>query len=164
IAWRPVSERATRRRDLPRVLPARARDEREKGNDLSIPMERPPDSDHRCRQTDLIRADACDCGFVEAEGPVSRRALEWCGSTSILFYCCFGMFFTCHSRSRARRLCKHPQDAACMSLSMGIIWPEIDFAASEARKTASAAMSFGSSSLLIDCTVMACFLISSTER
>src|SRR5438552_1561458 len=55
-----------------------------------------------------------------------------------------------------------PYCADCMSLSIGSIWPEIDFAASEARNTASAAMSFGSTSRLIDCTAIASFRISST--
>ena len=42
------------------------------------------------------------------------------------------------------------QDALCESPSIGIICPEIDRAASEARKTASAAISAGSTKRLSD--------------
>lgn len=48
-----------------------------------------------------------------------------------------------------------------MSLSIGSICPEIDFAASDTKNTASAAMSLGSTIRLIDCTAIACLRISS---
>lgn len=41
----------------------------------------------------------------------------------------------------------------CMSLSIGSIWPEIDFAASDAKNTASAAMSAGSTQSLSESTL-----------
>src|SRR5216117_1011130 len=47
-----------------------------------------------------------------------------------------------------------------MSLSIGSICPEMDFAASEARNIARAAISLGSTSLLRDLTAIASFLIS----
>src|SRR6516162_6875155 len=50
-----------------------------------------------------------------------------------------------------------------MSLSIGSIWPDIDFAASDARNTARAAMSRGSTSRLIDWTAIASCLISSSD-
>jgi hypothetical protein len=45
--------------------------------------------------------------------------------------------------------------ARCLSLSIGSTWPLIDLAASEARNTASAAMSFGLIIALIDCAAIA---------
>jgi hypothetical protein len=53
--------------------------------------------------------------------------------------------------------------ARCLSLSIGSTWPLIDLAASEARKTASAAMSFGSIIALIDCSAIAAARTSSTD-
>jgi hypothetical protein len=52
--------------------------------------------------------------------------------------------------------------ARCRSLSIGSTWPLIDLAASEARNTASAAISFGSIIALIDCAAIASARTSST--
>src|SRR5580704_10660761 len=54
--------------------------------------------------------------------------------------------------------------ARCRSLSIGSTWPLIDLAASEARNTASAAMSFGLIIALIDCAAIASARTSSTDR
>ncbi len=51
-----------------------------------------------------------------------------------------------------------------MSPSMGITWPEIDFAASDARNTASCAMSLGSTSSLSDWLASPMRFSSSIER
>ena len=55
-----------------------------------------------------------------------------------------------------------PHHARCLSLSIGSTWPLIDLAASEARNTASAAMSAGLIIALIDCAAIASARTSST--
>jgi hypothetical protein len=52
--------------------------------------------------------------------------------------------------------------ARCRSLSIGSTWPLIDLAASEARNTASPAMSVGLIIALIDCSAIAAARTSST--
>src|SRR6185295_16389355 len=65
-----------------------------------------------------------------------------------------------------RPTCRSPHSAQlrCMSLSIDSAWPEIDFAASDARKTANAAMSAGSTRRLRLWFCMARSTMSSSGR
>ena len=64
---------------------------------------------------------------------------------------------------RGSARCDAADQAFCRSLSIGITCPDIDFAASEARNTASCAMSLGSIMALIDAAASASAFTSSSD-